>query len=215
MVVKNILFDMDGLLINSEFLSRQIFRELLAEQRREISDAQYREMIGKTLASGVAILETFFPDLDCRWLYDEYGRRYFIAVENGRLTAKPGAKELLEACRERGVRCAVASSNIREAVVGCLQKLGLYEYMDVIVHDGMGARGKPAPDLFLLAAERLGADKPQTLVLEDSYAGVMAAHAAGIPVIVIPDLIAPNAEMLSVAKACENTLFDIIPYLDA
>ena len=215
MRVKNILFDMDGLLINSEFLSRQIFREILAEFGREISDAQYREMIGKTLDSGVAILESFFPDLDCRQLYGEYGRRYFTAVDNGRLTAKPGAQELLDACRDRGVRCAVASSNIRESVVTCLQKLGLYDYMDVVVHDGMGARGKPAPDLFLLAAERLGADKSQTLVLEDSYAGVMAAHAADIPVVVVPDLIPPNEKMLAVAKACEASLFDVIPYLDA
>ncbi len=87
--------------------------------------------------------------------------------------------------------------------------------MEVIVHDGMGARGKPAPDLFLLAAEKLGADKSQSLVLEDSYAGVMAAHAAGIPVIVIPDLLSPNDEMRRVALACERSLFDIIPYLDA
>lgn len=213
MTVRSILFDMDGLLIDSEVLSREIIEGLIAEAGFSMSDEQYTHLIGKNLSVGAQYMRALYGSIDTDRIYREYGRRYFEAVDAGRLRAKPGAGALLDECDRRGIRKAVASSNLKECVYTCLGRLHMLERMDVLVHDGMGAKGKPAPDLFLLAAQLLGERPQDCLVLEDSHAGIEAAHAAGIPAILVPDLVPPTPEILALCAAQKKDLFGVIDFL--
>ena len=126
------------------------------------------------------------PDIDMRRFNDDV-RRYVI--ENGNITYKRGAERLLEFLRENRVRMAIASGSSRESIEHHLGEVGALGYFDALAGGPDVEHGKPAPDIFLLAAERIGADPRDCFVFEDSANGVRAAHSAGMRVIGIADIV--------------------------
>ena len=130
------------------------------------------------------------------------------------MALKPGAKELLDHLRETGRGVAMASSSTRERALNLLNQHGVAEYFQQFVFAGEVERGKPAPDVFLKACEKLGQAPGECLVLEDSEAGIQAAHAAGVPVICVPDLKTPDRRFLAMTAAVCPSLDQVIPYLD-
>ena len=126
---------------------------------------------------------------------------------------KPGAKELLAYLKQEGCGVAMASSSTRERALNLLDQHGVTGYFQRFVFAGEVERGKPAPDVFLKACEKLGQAPEDCLVLEDSEAGIQAAHAARIPVICVPDLKTPERRFLDLTAAVCPSLDQVIPYL--
>ena len=125
------------------------------------------------------------PDIDIEQFTVE-SRKY--ALDNLKIEYKKGAAELLEYLWGRGIKTAVASGSSHGSIEHHLRELGIYERFDAIVGGHDVEHGKPAPDIFLLAAEKIGARPSDCIVFEDSDNGVRAAHAAGMRVVGIPDI---------------------------
>ena len=120
-----------------------------------------------------------------------------MEIEETELDLKPGAAALLKTLHAAGWKLAVASSSPRVMVIKNLEHAGIAAWFDQVICGGEVARGKPCPDIFLLASARLGLDPADCLVLEDSPNGLRAAKAAGCRPIMIPDLVRPTPELLA------------------
>ncbi len=175
-----VIFDCDGVLIDSELLSIQADIECLAEYGIELPAEEILERYtGISMAGMLADLETRYgwtlPDFA-----DRHGRRLRILFEAG-LRAVPGVTAMLDSLASKS---CVASSGTPERLRHALSLVGLFERFDPHIFSAtMVARGKPAPDLFLHAADRMGVRPERCLVVEDSVPGVAAAVAAGMTAI--------------------------------
>jgi beta-phosphoglucomutase len=180
-----LLFDLDGLLIDSESLHFDCWRETLATIGVALDEECY---LNHWTRAGLGIADfcrqrEIEHDLESlRWhkskLYQQRVRTH--------LKLMPGARECLERFKGRK-RIALATAGYIDAVDPALQAVGLRDYFEVIVTRNDVRRFKPAPDVFLLAAERLNVEPNQCVVLEDAEKGVRAAHAAGMACIAIPN----------------------------
>ena len=184
-----LILDMDGLMVDSEPLWFEVEREFArrrSEGRAEWTRELWRECIGRGLATTIETMHArlgFPVDLagDSAAIVDLFVERV------GELMLKPGCAELLEAARGAGVPLAVASSSARRLIVAVLRRFAIERYFGAVVGGDDVARPKPAPDIFLEAAEALKVEPSGCVVIEDSAPGVQAAVAAGMTVIVVPD----------------------------
>ena len=216
MDTKYIIFDMDGLMIDSEKLSFDIIKSILHEHGYNLSLEFYAKTIGVSREHSEQLFTQSFPGIDGkRDVYGAFFERYFKAVEDGKLAAKPGLIQLLNELDKRGIKRAVASSNDKSIVEASLKSIGVYNRIDAIVYSELVERVKPFPDLFLKAAKTLGGKPEECLILEDSQAGVEAALSAHIPVIIIPDMIPPSEAMLKGCLRRYDSLYDVIEYIYA
>lgn len=171
---------MDGVLVDGEPLHFRAVNELLAEEGLSISLEAYKPYMGtKTGWQDMA------RDLGLQRPLDEYAARYReIMLEKYRTDAAPlpGARELITALAEAGVPLAVASSSIRPWVEACLERMRLLDAFDVIVTGSDVREGKPAPEIYLVTASRLGIPPRACLAFEDAPAGILSARAAGMTV---------------------------------
>ena len=119
---------------------------------------------------------------------------------------KPGIDRILKAFHDKGVRLAVASSSYPEQIESNLKLAGMREYFDAVVSGKEVEHGKPAPDIFLLAAERIGCAPETCYVFEDSENGIRAGKAAGCTAIMIPDVLTPSEEIKEIADGIYESL---------
>jgi HAD superfamily hydrolase (TIGR01509 family) len=193
--IRAVVFDMDGLLIDSETVVREGVRRALADMGHEMLNSVFARMIGLPLGDSLAVLKTHYGDdfdLD-RFLALE--RREVEALLTEGVALKGGVVELLDHLDVLKLPRAVATSSSREAVETHLGGHHILERFNAIVARADVPRHKPNPDPFLAAALALGIDAEDCLALEDSHNGVRAAHAAGMMTIMVPDLLDPTEEM--------------------
>ncbi|MBP8240928.1 MAG: HAD family phosphatase [Thermoflexales bacterium] len=209
-----VLFDMDGLMFDTETLAFRAWSRALAEHGLEMRTSDYSRLIGRNMADArLILLDAYGPDTPVDAL-DAARFRYSSAevAERG-VPLKPGLVALLDALDALGIPRAMATSTGRERATALLERAGLAGRFHAIVCGDDITRGKPAPDIFLVAARRLDAPSTSCLVLEDSEPGVRAAHAAHMKVVLVPDLapVAPVARGL--AWRIVANLEDVIPLL--
>jgi HAD superfamily hydrolase (TIGR01509 family) len=191
-----VVFDMDGLLVDSEKLAMRGLELAAREMGIDAPQAFCQSMIGVPAdRCRTLVLERFGDGFAADDFLLEAGRLTVEMIEGGALDLKPGVLELLEELDRRGLPKAVATSSSREKADRHLLATGIERRFDAVVTRDDVDRGKPHPDLFLKAADVLGADPSLCMALEDSYNGVKAAAAAGMRVIMVPDLLQPNTEM--------------------
>jgi HAD superfamily hydrolase (TIGR01509 family) len=182
-----IVFDMDGLLFDTEALYQEAAVAAAEEEGHDVSSGIIFRLIGLPWQQGRALLLGHFgdgfpvDDFETAWL-----RRFWLMAESG-LALKPGVVELLDALDELKLPRAIATSSAHRTVRHHLAAHDLVGRFDAIVGHGDYAAGKPAPDPFLTAAERLGVAPTACLALEDSHNGVRSAAAAGMMTIMVPD----------------------------
>ena len=187
-----VLFDMDGLMIESERALLQCWREASQELGLEIEDALWLSFVGLSDRACHELLRARIGDEDTlQALLQGLQVRYDAHVEAG-LPLKTGVLELLALLEERGIPRAVVTSTRRERALQKLTSTGLLPHFHEVVAGNEVQHTKPAPDIYLLAAQRLGVTPALCVVLEDSVPGVRAALAAGMTPIQVPDLVIPD-----------------------
>lgn len=209
-----VIFDMDGLLMDSERIGLDVMHQCGFLQGYDIPVDMVRETIGSNKQSSSDFYHQFFPELDTDRLFLDFKNAMCDLAEQGKIPLKAGARELLEAVKARHIPMAVASSSGLSTIRVYLESVGIISFFDYIM-TGSGLPSKPAPDVFLKTAEALNASPEKCLVLEDSIHGVQAGKAAGMTVAMIPDMI-PYTEDLK--PFCDHVLPDlsaVIPLLDA
>lgn len=173
-----VLFDMDGLLIDSERLALASIAQAAAALARPIPDPVAHRLIGLGRDNGSKVLlAALGPDFPVVRFWQAWHDDYRHRVADG-VPAKAGATHALAALQAQNVRCAVATSTETDLARHKLEKAGLLRYFDVVVGRDAVPHGKPAPDLYLHAADRLGAQAGQCWAFEDSLPGLTAAVAA-------------------------------------
>ncbi len=213
-MTKAVIFDLDGLLVDTEVISHKIYKEILAEIGHEFSLEEYAQKFsGKTIVQNVKSLINAYR---LPWSV-EFGFSRVVEIKNGFIARgvdlKPGARELLSFLKKNDYKIAMASSSIEERALNILRQHDLVDSFDVLVFGYEVKNGKPAPDIFLRACEKLLEKPEDCLVLEDSEAGIQAAFSANIPVICIPDLKVPVQRYLDMTSATLSSLEEVISYL--
>lgn len=199
--VKGAIFDQDGLLFDTEVIFERSWLRTGEELGLPITTELTRSLSGCGKKEIAAALEKRFPSADPEAVVEHAHR---LAAETQlKMTPvmKPGVREILGFCREHSIRTAVASSSMRHLVDHNLEASGLSGFFDAIVTGRDVVNGKPAPDIFLLAAGRIGVPPSDCVVFEDAFSGIRAAHAAGCSPVLIPDRNAPTAEILEICRS--------------
>ena len=208
MEIKAVLFDMDGLMVDTESLSTEAFINSAKAQGYNMTKEETLKVLGFTKASIYQFWIDYFQgtNVDGKKLVDDH----YEYIENVLYTVGPEkmpyVEELLKYLKENNYKVAVASSSDTADIKNNLEKTKLEKYIDEIASGAEVENGKPAPDVFLLAAKRLGVDAKDCLILEDSKAGVKAGKASGAMVFMVPD-------MFTVDKECEDTADRILKNL--
>ena len=188
MIARAVIFDMDGLLIDSERAMLECWRDTALQLSLALDDSVWLSMVGLHEAGCAELLEGLLGAEQAERLTLECKHRYDHLLESG-LPLKPGVRQLLDYLSGRGVPLAVATSTRGERAQIKLARSGIDGYFSHVVTSSDVLHAKPAPDLYLLAAQRLGMAPGECVALEDSEFGVRAASAAGIRVIQVPDLV--------------------------
>jgi beta-phosphoglucomutase len=178
-----VLFDMDGVLIDSEPIHRNMYLNMARELDCQGMEHILSAFVGRSsLALWEHTVAAHGLTGDPQAFSDMQMSRYrdFLRQNKGKIEPSPGIPELLADLVENGVRIAVASSNTRKNVDFVLRYFGMVDIFDATVSGDDGAPAKPAPDIFLLAAQRIGAAPARCVVIEDAQNGVAAAKAAGM-----------------------------------
>jgi HAD superfamily hydrolase (TIGR01509 family) len=190
--IKAVIFDMDGLLLDTETLSFESFIATAARHDLDVGIDDYRDMIGLNAATGIDILRAMLPQhLDAVAFKNEWLDVYRQLLLDD-VPVKAGAHAFLASLHEMDMPRAVATSSSGQKARAILQKTGLMSYIQYVTGGDEVSTGKPAPDVYLDAARKLGISTGDCLALEDSNNGTTAALAAGMKVIQIPDLAPSN-----------------------
>ena len=190
--IKAVIFDMDGLLLDTETLSFESFIATAARYDLDVGIDDYRDMIGLNAATGIDILRAMLPQhIDAVAFKNEWLDVYRQLLLDD-VPVKAGAHAFLASLHEMDMPRAVATSSSGQKARAILQKTGLMSYIQHVTGGDEVPTGKPAPDVYLDAAHKLGIGTGDCLALEDSNNGTTAALAAGMKVIQIPDLAPSN-----------------------
>ncbi|MFO1306324.1 MAG: HAD family phosphatase [Burkholderiales bacterium] len=191
-----VIFDMDGLMLDTERLAPMAWADAKQAIGADFDMTLLDAMIGRNYQDCRAlIVERHGEDFPTDALMHAWHVAYDAIVERDGIAIKHGLHGLLDWLEAEGIPKGVATSTRRDRALTKLTGVGIAARFTVLVGGDEIARGKPAPDIFLLAAERLGADPSACVVLEDSEPGVRAALAAGMTPIMVPDLLQPSAEI--------------------
>ncbi len=211
--VKAVIFDMDGLLIDSETVYIEaLIAETLA-RGHELPVPIAKKMIGHTWLAGLPhLVEHFGPGLDTEGYRERVTERFYDLAQAG-VALKAGVIEILDRLEALGLPRGVATSSRRHDVDHHLGHHDLLRRFQVILAHGEYPRTKPHPDPYLKAAEALGVDPADCLVLEDSYNGVRAGAAAGMMTVMVPDMLDPTQEMRTLCVRIAADLHEVRGWL--
>ncbi len=208
-MLKGAIFDMDGLLLDTERLYCESWIEAARAFRQEPVEGFPRAVCGSSGQKMLDIIGEYYPEVDAEAFRDFCLCRVLDILQR-EIPEKPGMREILYFFHKHGVKLAVASSTKLDTIKDSLGRLGVLPLFDAVVSGQQVENGKPAPDIFLLAAERIGCAPGECYVFEDSANGIRAGVAAGCCTVMIPDLIEPDAELCSLADAVYGSLNEAI-----
>lgn len=211
-----VLFDMDGLLLDSERVALGIMSACASELGLAWNLEVGLRIIGRNVDDSNRILrEHYGNDARLDALPAAFRARYDRHIDDHAIPHKPGVTELLDLLDAHGIARAVATSTQRERAARKLERNGLLRRFDALVGGDEVARGKPAPDIFLAAARALDVQPSACLVLEDSNSGARAGLAANMAVVMVPDLLEPDADVIAMGALRQPSLIDVAARLDA
>jgi HAD superfamily hydrolase (TIGR01509 family) len=204
------VFDMDGLMVDTESIYQWAWREAIQQLGYTISEAAMRATTGRRMADCYAILRGEVDDsFPMPAFLDLWPRLWHDHVSTHGINQKPGLAALLDLLDARQIPKAVATSSEQAEALFTLEKAGLLHRFSIIVSGDQIVNGKPAPDIFRRAAERLTVAPDHCMAFEDSEAGVMAATSAGMVTIMVPE-IEPIPEVVARAYRVYPSLHEAV-----
>ena len=216
-MIKAVLFDMDGLMVDTESLATEAWIASAKKQNFEMTVEETLYVLGVARKSIYEFWQNYYkdrPEIDATKLTDSH-YEYIENVLFGEGPKKmPYVEELLVYLKENNYKIAVASSSDIDHIENNMEKTNLRKYIDKLASGEEIPQGKPAPDVFLLAAERLGVKPEECLVLEDSKYGLMAAKSAGMTAIMVPDMFKVDDEARELADKIVDNLWQVKNFLE-
>lgn len=211
---KAVLFDMDGLMIDSERATYQSYLDVMVPMGYEFSEEQYKTLLGRTYRGIIGQFYTMFgEDFPMEEVWDKsheiLDRRI---IEN--VPIKKGLIELLKYLKENNYKTIVATSSGRARVDKILAAAHITEYFDDSICGDEVKFGKPNPEIFLTACKKLGVTPEEAVVLEDSESGIQAAYSGEIDVICVPDMKYPGPDFENKPVKIVESLLDVIDWLE-
>ena len=211
-----VLFDMDGLLLDSERLARDAFVRACEDHGYEADLLTYHQCIGSTYdKTRELLMAAYGEDFPYQAIDERWSHHYHARLAEGPVPVKDGAMALLTHLASREVPMALVTSTRRATAQEKLEATGLIRFFESLICGGETERGKPNPDPYLAGAARLELEATCCWALEDSANGVRAAVSAGCTVYQIPDLVAPTAEIEQLGHQIVATLHEVQAALEA
>ena len=212
--IRGLLFDMDGLVLDSEKLYTRFWREAAAALGYPMTVEQSLGMRSLGKKHGQPYLESLFgPGIDYTTLRNKRIELMDAYVEIHGISPKPGIFELLDYMEARGIAAAITSSSPMDAIRKHLTAVNLLHRFQKLCSGHDIPNTKPAPDIYLLGAKELGLDPAECLALEDSPTGILSAYRAGCLPVMIPDLDQPGEDTQKLLYAKADSLADVITLL--
>lgn len=212
-----IIFDMDGLMFDTERLTCNSFLKKMASLGIKATVDDFRLQLGLKKSDNLAVYRQLYGDvIDPETLYEEVGKDARAIMERDGVPEKRGLKELISAINQRGLKKTIASGSSREVIWKNLKSTDLEgEFTEEDLISAIEIEhGKPAPDIFLALCQRFDVDPKDALVLEDSPNGIQAAINGGIPVIAVPDLAVIPEDLADQCLTVADSLLDVIPVIE-
>ena len=214
--IKAVIFDMDGILIDTERISFNAFKEVLSGYNYDMCEEFYLTMIGRNTKSiKELMLKEYGSDFPFEEIYDKKVKIAVDTIERDGVAMKPGVHELINYLNEKDYKIAVATSTRRERAHYLLEQIKIKDKVDYIICGDQVENSKPDPEIFLKAAKGLNMEPENCIVIEDSDAGILAASRAGMKGINVPDMKMPDDNMKKTAFKICNNLIGVKEYLES
>ena len=211
---KAVIFDMDGVIFDTEKVYLDIWIEVFEKYGYKMTKELYVNVMGTGRKNVIkTFLENFGDDLPIEKMYEEKDNQLFYIIENQGIPLKEGVKELFSMLKEKNYKIALATSAKRERVEKQIKDKWLKESFDAIVCGDDVEKGKPSPDIFLKAAKKIDVEPENCFVVEDSPAGIKAAFSGGMKGIHVEDLKAADEDILKYCEKNFENLQEIKEYL--
>ncbi len=213
-MVSGIIFDMDGVLIDSERQSNEGWLWAAEQLGVDMPIWLIDSFKGAPAELCCKFFDDYYKGVIDYWEAKELRTQHVYKIrETEGIPVKKGVKDIFEYIRNNGLKCAVATSTRRESAEKTLHEIGVWDYLDAVVYGDEVEHGKPEPDIFLRAAKAIGVNPSEAVVVEDSINGIKAGYAAGMRVVHIPDTIAIDDDIRKLTyMVCDdlNGLIDVV-----
>ena len=213
-MIKGVIFDMDGVVLDSEKLYVRFWCEAAnfcgypMQSEHALGIRSMARPLAKEKLKG-----WFGEDFDYEAVHAKRVELMDAFIDENGIEPKPYAEELLSYLKENGYRVALATATPKDRAEDYLARVGLLKYFDEVVSARMVEHGKPAPDIYIYAAEKIGLAPCECLALEDSPNGIKSASSAGCKTVMVPDLDGPTDEIAPLLYAVANGLNEVIKLL--
>jgi HAD superfamily hydrolase (TIGR01509 family) len=209
-MMEGILFDMDGVLLDTEQISLSVFRSIAAEMGLAVREDWWTSLCAVDYKTYQAsMLKEYGEAFDLARFDAERAKRFQTVIQTSGLPKKPWLDTLLPYLRQAGYLMAVASSGQRETVMARLRQAGIDYYFDAVLGGDYIARNKPAPDIYLAAAQALCLAPSDCFAVEDSRSGIRSAYEAGCVVIMLHDLTPPDDDLRAMTAGVVEDLSEL------
>ncbi len=213
-MAKAIVFDMDGVIFDTERVCALVWMEISREIGFENGEIALKNCMGMNRQSELEYFRQNHPEVDFLWFGEELSSRMLKYLDQNGMPLKKGARELLTWLGENMWKVGLATSTRRSSVMHHLELADLKDMFGEIVTGDMVINGKPHPEIYLTTCSKLGVEPSEAYAVEDSRNGIVSAHNAGMKAILVPDTLKPTEEMLSAAFAVADDLTEVITLLE-